>query len=87
MTRKRTRESLERVLCETCPTCQGRGMVKTAETLCYEIFREICVSHVLMRHRAFSLLRRRRWLIVLWMRISQRGGSGAIHQQNHPIPG
>lgn len=41
MTRKRTRESLERVLCETCPTCQGRGMVKTAETLCYEIFREI----------------------------------------------
>ncbi|CBL44205.1 Ribonuclease G (RNase G) [gamma proteobacterium HdN1] len=41
MTRKRTRESLERVLCEPCPTCQGRGTVKTAETLCYEIFREI----------------------------------------------
>jgi ribonuclease G len=41
MTRKRTRESLEHVLCGTCPTCQGRGSVKTAETVCYEIFREI----------------------------------------------
>jgi ribonuclease G len=41
MTRKRTRESLARVLCETCPTCQGRGAIKTAETVCYEIFREI----------------------------------------------
>jgi ribonuclease G len=41
MTRKRTRESLEHILCEACPTCQGRGYVKTAETVCYEIFREI----------------------------------------------
>ena len=41
MTRKRTRESLEHVLCEPCPTCSGRGSVKTAETVCYEIFREI----------------------------------------------
>ena len=41
MTRKRTRESLEHLLCESCPTCQGRGYVKTAETICYEIFREI----------------------------------------------
>jgi len=41
MTRKRTRESLEHVLCETCPTCDGRASVKTAETVCYEIFREI----------------------------------------------
>ena len=41
MTRKRTRESLERTLCETCATCQGRGTVKSAETVCYEIFREI----------------------------------------------
>ena len=41
MTRKRTRESLEHLLCETCPECQGRGTVKTAETVCYEIFREI----------------------------------------------
>jgi len=41
MTRKRTRESLEHILCEDCPVCQGRGMLKTAETVCYEIFREI----------------------------------------------
>ena len=41
MTRKRTRESLEHVLCEPCPGCAGRGMIKTAETVCYEIFREI----------------------------------------------
>jgi len=41
MTRKRTRESLEHMLCSACPTCEGRGFVKTAETVCYEIFREI----------------------------------------------
>ncbi|MDH5300235.1 MAG: ribonuclease G [Gammaproteobacteria bacterium] len=41
MTRKRTRESLEHILCETCPMCAGRGSVKTPETVCYEIFREI----------------------------------------------
>jgi len=41
MTRKRTRESLEHVLCESCPTCEGRGYIKTATTVCYEIFREI----------------------------------------------
>ena len=41
MTRKRTRESLEHILCAPCPTCGGRGSLKTAETTCYEIFREI----------------------------------------------
>ncbi|MGH8401357.1 MAG: ribonuclease G [Gammaproteobacteria bacterium] len=41
MTRKRTRESLEHVLCMPCPTCQGRGSLKTPETVCYDIFREI----------------------------------------------
>ncbi len=41
MTRKRTRESLEHMLCMACPTCEGRGFVKTSETVCYEIFREI----------------------------------------------
>jgi len=41
MTRKRTRESLEHVLCEPCPTCNGRGSLMTAETVCYDIFREI----------------------------------------------
>ncbi len=41
ITRKRTRESLEHVLCATCPTCAGRGSIKTAESVCFEIFREI----------------------------------------------
>jgi len=41
MTRKRTRESLAHILCEPCPICQGRGELKTAQTICYEILREI----------------------------------------------
>jgi ribonuclease G len=41
MTRKRTTESLERQLCEPCHECGGRGTLKTAETISYEIFREI----------------------------------------------
>ncbi len=41
MTRKRTRESLAHMLCEPCPTCQGRGQVKTARSVCYDILREI----------------------------------------------
>ena len=41
MTRKRTRESLAHILCEPCPSCKGRGEVKTAQTICYEILREI----------------------------------------------
>lgn len=49
MTRKRTRESLEQVLCDVCSECQGRGSIKTPETVCYEIFREI-----LRQHRAYD---------------------------------
>ena len=49
MTRKRTRESLAHVLCQPCPVCAGRGEVKTAQTVCYEILREI-----LREHRAFN---------------------------------
>lgn len=41
MTRKRTRDSLAHQLCESCPTCQSRGNVRTARTICYEILREI----------------------------------------------
>jgi ribonuclease G len=41
ITRKRTRESLAHVLCEPCPVCGGRGEVKTARTVCYEILREL----------------------------------------------
>jgi ribonuclease G len=41
MTRKRTRESLAHMLCEVCPTCDGRGQVKTPRSVCYDILREI----------------------------------------------
>ena len=41
MTRKRTRESLAHVLCEPCPVCEGRGELKTAQTVCYQILREL----------------------------------------------
>lgn len=45
MTRKRTRESLQHVLCEDCANCDGRGFVMTSETVCFEIFREIIRQH------------------------------------------
>ena len=41
MTRKRTRESLRQLMCEPCPCCQGRGYVKTVETITYELFRDL----------------------------------------------
>lgn len=41
LTRKRTRESLAHILCEPCPACAGAGQIKTAQTICYEILREI----------------------------------------------
>ncbi len=56
MTRKRTRESLEHVLCEPCPTCQGRGTVKTARTVCYEILREILREARQFDAREFRIL-------------------------------
>ncbi len=56
MTRKRTRESLEHVLCETCSVCEGRGMLKTAETVCYEIFREITRVNRLYQPASLTVL-------------------------------
>jgi ribonuclease G len=41
MTRKRTRESLAHMLCEPCAACEGKGIVKTARSVAYDIFREI----------------------------------------------
>lgn len=53
MTRKRTRESLEHVLCGDCPACEGRGRIKTVETVCYEIMREIIRVHHLFASEQF----------------------------------
>ncbi len=56
MTRKRTRESLAHVLCEPCPACGGRGEVKTAHTVCYEILREILREARAFKAREYRVL-------------------------------
>jgi ribonuclease G len=56
MTRKRTRESLEQVLCEPCPTCTGRGVVKTSQSVCYEVLREILREARQFNAREFRIL-------------------------------
>ncbi len=56
ITRKRTRESLAHVLCEPCPTCQGRGEIKTSQTVCYEIQREIVREARQFGARGFRIL-------------------------------
>ena len=56
MTRKRTRESLAHILCEPCPTCTGRGEIKSAQTVCYEILREIMRSARQFDAKEFRIL-------------------------------
>jgi ribonuclease G len=56
VTRKRTRESLAHVLCEACPVCAGRGELKTARTICYEILREVTREARQFNSRAFRIL-------------------------------
>ena len=56
MTRKRTRESLAHVLCEPCPVCQGRGELKTPQTVCYQILRELLREARQFEAREFRIL-------------------------------
>ncbi|MDR1854691.1 MAG: ribonuclease G [Azoarcus sp.] len=56
MTRKRTRESLAHLLCEPCPTCGGRGEIKTARTVAYEILREVLREARQFNAREFRVL-------------------------------
>jgi ribonuclease G len=56
MTRKRTRESLAHVLCQPCPVCQGRGELKTPQTVCYEILRELLREARQYNAREFRIL-------------------------------
>jgi len=56
MTRKRTRESLAHILCEPCPACGGKGQVKTARTICYEILRELLREAKQFNPREFRIL-------------------------------
>jgi ribonuclease G len=56
MTRKRTRESLARMLCEPCPVCEGKGSVKTARTVAYDILREILREAKQFNPREFRIV-------------------------------
>ncbi len=56
MTRKRTRESLAHILCEPCPACNGKGQVKTARTVAYEILRELLREAKQFNPREFRIL-------------------------------
>ncbi|MCO4786193.1 ribonuclease G [Marinomonas atlantica] len=56
MTRKRTRESLGQVLCEPCRSCRGSGFVKTPETVCYEVLREIMRADRAYNSQTYTVL-------------------------------
>lgn len=56
MTRKRTRDSLSHQLCEPCPTCQSRGSVLTARSVCYEILREVLRESRQFNPKEFRIL-------------------------------
>jgi ribonuclease G len=56
MTRKRTRESLAHIMCEPCPVCTGKGEVRTAQTVCYEILREIIREHRQFNPKEFRIV-------------------------------
>jgi ribonuclease G len=56
MTRKRTRESLAHLLCEPCAVCEGKGIVKTARSVTYDIFREILREARQFNPREFRII-------------------------------
>jgi len=56
ITRKRTRESLEQVMSEACPVCNGRGTIKTIQTVCYEILREILREDRQYKAQAYTIV-------------------------------
>jgi ribonuclease G len=56
ITRKRTWDSLEQLMCEPCEVCNGRGMVKTAQTICYEILREVLREDRQHKARAYTIV-------------------------------
>jgi len=64
MTRKRSRESLEHILCEPCTTCDSRGSIKTAQTICYEILREL--------HRSAKAYEAKKYLVLASQEVVDR---------------
>ena len=87
MTRKRTRESLGHILCEPVPDLPGRGSLKTPETICYEIFREI-----LRESRQFDVeqcwsWRPRQWWNCCWTKSPPAWRTGSLYRETHQVPG
>ncbi|NNC98901.1 MAG: Rne/Rng family ribonuclease, partial [Gammaproteobacteria bacterium] len=56
VTRQRTRASLAQIMCESCIVCEGRGMLKTAQTVCYEIFRELSREYQKFKARSYTIV-------------------------------
>jgi len=56
ITRQRTRQNLEQLLCESCDVCDGRGIVKTAATICYEIMRELVEEDRQFKARGYTIV-------------------------------
>jgi len=71
MTRKRTRESLAHVLCEPCPVCEGRGELKTAQTVCYQILRELTREARQFDAREFRILASQQVIDIFLDELSQ----------------
>ena len=82
MTRKRTRESLAHMLCEPCPTCEGRGEVKTRADVCYDILREILREARQFNPREFRILASQAVIdMFLDEEIAAPRAAGGLHRQ------
>ena len=84
MTRKRTRESLGHILCETCPTCSGRGFIKSVDSICLDIIREIGRSARQFEARAFLVIAAPR-VITQLMEEQSHGLAELEEQLGRPI--
>ncbi len=78
---KRTRESLAHLMCETCPTCGGRGEIKTARTVCYEILRAVLREyHQFKDAKEFTILANQSVIDMFFRR--RKRSSGFIRRLN-----
>ncbi len=78
MARKRVRESMGRILCETCPYCEGKGFVKSPRTLCYEIFRK---AHRIARHGGKKIVITAHPAVAELLSYEERHGIEEIEQE------
>ncbi|NDU91425.1 MAG: Rne/Rng family ribonuclease, partial [Ferrovum sp.] len=84
LTRKRTRESLAHVLCEPCPCCKGRAQLKTPQTVCYEILREIVRAARQFEAREYRIIAHQQ-VIDLFLDEESQGLAGVSDFIGKPI--